>query len=160
MVFTIPRPGLLCDRRASVTVARTRPPDLVQAGAAQAGLGRQEVRDELPHDQTRRMPSARDQPAERAASRGHRIDVERLRIEILSERNDFIFADADASAVVRGPWLVVAEVPRAVIDHALDYLRVRRPTSYRSQTSHRNNSIYLRAEIVTAMLPQTAQTGG
>src|SRR5271166_3829094 len=89
-VFMMPRSSLLCERRASNTVARTRsvspgragPADLVQTRAAQARLGRQVVIHELAHDQGRRMPAAGDQPAERPVSRCLGIDVERLRIEL------------------------------------------------------------------------------
>ena len=45
------------------------------------------------------------------------IDVERLWIELFSERDDLIFAYAEASADVARPGQVVVEVLQAVIGH-------------------------------------------
>src|SRR5258708_1654095 len=63
------------------------------------------------------MPSAGRQPHFPPRRRGHRIDVERLRIEFLGESNDASLIDADAAALVRAPERVVLEVAEPVIVH-------------------------------------------
>jgi hypothetical protein len=160
-VLTMPRSGLLSDRRDSTTVARSdrvRPAELVQAGAAQARLRGQVVLHEQAHHEGRGMPSAGDQPAVRARRRGRRIDVERLRIEFLGESNDASLIDADAAAPVRAPERVVVEIAQPVIVH---------PGSIAAPVTcelidHRCVTEILQftcePRTVAAMLPQTAQT--
>src|SRR5207302_7640094 len=137
---------------------RVRPAELVQAGAAQARLRGQVVLHEQAHHEGGGMPSAGDQPAVRARRRGHRIDVERLRIEFLGESNDASLIDADAAALVRAPGRVVLEVAQPVIVH---------PGSIAAPVTcelidHRSVTEILQftcePRTVAAMLPQTAQT--
>ena len=115
------RPARLDDRGPDTErIARShrvRPAELVQAGAAEARLRGQVVLHEQAHHESGGMPAAGDQAAERAGRRGHRIDVERLRIEFFSESNDASLVDADASALVCGAGHVVLEVAQPVIVH-------------------------------------------
>src|SRR5690348_14564152 len=137
---------------------RVRPAELVQAGAAQARLRGQVVLHEQAHHEGGGMPAAGDQPAVRARHRGHRIDVERLRIEFLGESNDASLIDADAAALVRGPERVVLEVAEPVIVHpgSIAALVTCELIDHRSITEILQFTCEPRT--VAAMLPQTAQT--
>ena len=83
-----------------------------------ARLRGQVVLHEQAHHEGGGMPAAGDQAAVRAGRRGHRIDVERLRIEFFGESNDASLVDADAAALVCGPEQVVLEVAQPVIVHS------------------------------------------
>src|SRR4029077_19893759 len=156
------RPARLDDRGPNTErIARShrvRPAELVQAGAAQARLRGQVVLHEQAHHEGGGMPAAGDQSAVRACRRGHRIDVERLRIEFLGESNDASLIDAEAAALVRGPEQVVLEVAQPVIVHLRS---IAGPVTCKL-LDHRCITEILQftcePRTVAAMLPQTAQT--
>ena len=97
------------ERRASVTVIRSDSGSPGRTGASQRsssmpgeahpGRAWQEVIDQQPHHQARRVPAARDHAAERACGREPRVDVEWLRIELAAEGNDLGLVDLDRTVV-------------------------------------------------------------
>ena len=99
-MLTDPRSGLLCERFAPTTVARTfnasprpdrfQPTDFVGPDAPDQGGVAHIVVDEHPAGHRDRMPAARDQPLELGPLGGLRIDVKRLRVIFCGEGDDLV----------------------------------------------------------------------
>ena len=123
-VLTMPRSGLLSDRRDSATVARTRSVSPGRTGSASGAR-----RGRRCQGSTRRTGSSPPASASREPAVCQPLAIsppygppaaatgstwKRLRIEFLSESNDARLIDADASALVRRPGHVVLEVAQPV----------------------------------------------
>ena len=119
-VRTRPRSGLERDRRASGPWfasapcrqdAAGRPADLVDTGRGQAGDPGQVVVGVQPHEDPRRVPSAGDQPAERAGGGVLRVDVHGLRIESFGEGDDLIRVHHGVPVLIHRTDRIILEVP-------------------------------------------------
>ena len=105
VVKTVPRFGFVDDGCESVTVTRAlqaiagahrrRPAHLFDARRAHRGRVEQDAAHEQTHEERPGVPPARDQPVERPVRRRDRIDVERLRVVTLREREDLLLGHLD-----------------------------------------------------------------